>query len=120
MVCGPRPGRARVLAYLKVPRSTWLLRASITMPGRVDSTCLSGARRLDGVMLPRVWGSWKTQGLMPEKQPWAALADVARGLCLVPGDGNFRTTLRATVDCVLALPCAKSSTCISLRYSSQP
>lgn len=57
---------------------------------------------------------------MPERQPWAALADVARGLCLVPGDGNFRTTLRATIDCVLALLCAKSCTHISRRYSSQP
>lgn len=31
----PSPGRAGVLAYLKVPRSAWLLRA---MPGRADST----------------------------------------------------------------------------------
>lgn len=34
----PSPGRAGVLAYLKVPRSAWLLRASTTMPGRADST----------------------------------------------------------------------------------
>lgn len=74
----------RVLTYPLVPRGTWLLRPPISISGGVDSTCFSESRRLDSVMLPGAWGSWETQGLMPERHPratWlmASGQDVAGG-----------------------------------------